>query len=63
MNRLHLLVYVIVAICLLGTLFTSGQGQQWFEDLLISAVVFILVVELVPQFIVADEKKSAQKAQ
>jgi hypothetical protein len=63
MNRLHLLVYVIVAICLLGTLFTGGQAQQWFENLLISAVAFILVVELVPQFIVADEKESVQKVQ
>ncbi len=63
MNRLHLFVYVIVAICILGALFTNGQAQQWFEDLLGSAVVFILVVELVPQFIVADEKESVQKAQ
>jgi hypothetical protein len=61
MNRLKVLVYTIIAICLLGTLFTGGQVQGLFEQMLILLVIFILVVELVPQFIVADEKKEKQE--
>ena len=61
MNRLKLLVYVMVAICILGTLFTGGQVEGLFEQLLILLVIFILVVELVPQFIVGDEKKPTQE--
>jgi len=51
----------MVVICILGTLFTGGQVEGLFEQLLILLVIFILVVELVPQFIVGDEKKPTQE--
>jgi len=61
MNRLKLIVYAIVAICIVGSLFTGGQVQGLFEQMLILLVIFILVVELVPQFIVGEEKKPVQE--
>jgi hypothetical protein len=56
MNRLKALVYSIVGLCILGALFSSGQIQGLFEEMLVMLVVFILVVELVPQFIVGEER-------
>jgi len=61
MNRLKLIVYAIVAICIVGTLFTGGKVQGLFEQMLILLVIFILVVELVPQFIVGEENKPVQE--
>jgi hypothetical protein len=63
MNSFKILVYAILVIGILGTLFTGGQVQGLFEQLLILVVVFLLVVELVPQFIVADENKASQETQ
>ena len=61
MNLLKMIVYAIVAICILGALFTGGQMQGLFEQMLILLVIFILVVEFVPQFIVGEEKKPDQE--
>ena len=63
MNSFKILVYAILVIGILGTLFTGGQVQGLFEQLLILVVVFLLVVELIPQFIVADENKTSQETQ
>lgn len=60
MNRLKLIVYVMVAISALGTAFTRGQLEYVFEQLLVLLVIFLLVVELVPQFIVGEEKPARQ---
>jgi hypothetical protein len=62
MNRLKVLVYTIIAICIWGTLFTGGQVESLFEQMLILLVIFVLVVELVPQLIVGDEKKTSREA-
>ncbi len=59
MNGLKALVYAIVGMCIVGVLLSSGQVQGLFEQMLILLVVFILVVELVPQFIVGNERKGA----
>lgn len=61
MNRLKLIVYAMVAISALGSLFTNGSLQSVFLQLLILLVIFLLVVELVPQFIVGEEKKPTQE--
>jgi len=52
------IVAFIVVVSFLGTIFTGGQAQYAFEQLLIMGVVFVLVVELVPQFIVAKDSES-----
>ncbi len=63
MNKLKILVYSVVGICILGALLSAGQIQGLFEQMLLLLVVFILVVELVPQFIVAEERNQTQRAQ
>ena len=45
-------------VSLLGLILTGGQAQSAFEELFAMGAVFILVVELVPQFIVGEEKKT-----
>lgn len=60
MNRLRPLVYSIVVICALGALLSTGQVRYLFTELLILLLVFLIVVELVPQYIVADEIKEAK---
>jgi hypothetical protein len=60
MSRLKLIVYVMLAISALGSLFSSGQLRYAFEQLLVLLVIFVLVVELVPQYIVGEEKKPTQ---
>ncbi|MDG6906521.1 MAG: hypothetical protein JRN20_12130 [Nitrososphaerota archaeon] len=57
MNRLKLIVYAMVAISALGSFFARGQLQYAFEQLLVLLVIFVLVVELVPQYIVGEERK------
>ena len=61
MNTVKALVYAVVGICILGALFSGGQIQALFEQMLALLAVFILVVELVPQFIVADEKEISKE--
>jgi flagellar biogenesis protein FliO len=61
MNRLKMIVYAMVVIGALGSLFTSGQLQYVFEQLLVLLVIFLLVVWFVPQFIVGEEKKPTQE--
>ena len=63
MNWLKAIVVFMLAVSVAGTIFTGGQLQSVFLQLLVLVVVFLLVVELVPQFIVADEKKAPQEAQ
>ena len=60
MNWLKAIVVFIVVTSLLGIVFTGGDIQSAFEQLFLMGFVFILVVELVPQFIVGDEKKTAE---
>jgi DMSO/TMAO reductase YedYZ heme-binding membrane subunit len=61
MNRLKALVYSIVGLCILGALFSAGQIQSLFEEMLVMLVAFILVVELVPQYIVGEERKRSKQ--
>jgi hypothetical protein len=61
LNWLKFAVVFIVVASLIGTLLTGGQAQSWFEELFGAGAVFILIVELVPQFIVGEETKPAQK--
>ena len=56
-----MVVVFIVVVSLLGTIFTGGQAQSAFEELFGMGAVFILVVELVPQFIVGEEKKASHE--
>ncbi len=62
MNKLKAIVYFMLASCALGTAFTRGAVEGVFEQMLVLLVIFILVVELVPQFIV-DERKQPQEVQ
>jgi len=58
LNWLKAVIIFIVIVSLLGLILTGGQAQSAFEELFAMGAVFILVVELVPQFIVGEEKKT-----
>lgn len=47
-------------ICAIGALLSAGQLRVLFAEMFILLAVFLLVVELVPGFIVGDEKKNTQ---
>jgi predicted Na+-dependent transporter len=61
MKKLRVLVYSIIILCIIGVIFSGGKVQGLFEEMSILLVVFVLVVEFFPQFIVADEEKPTQE--
>jgi hypothetical protein len=58
MNWLKRIVVFMLVAGILGTIFTTGQLQGVFGQLFVLIAVFLLVVEIFPQFIVAEEKKT-----
>jgi hypothetical protein len=62
LNWLKATVVFMLAVSVVGTIFTGGQLQGVFLQLLVLLVVFLLIVELAPQLIVADEKKTPHEA-
>lgn len=62
LKRLKLLVYAVVVICGLGALFSSGQLRDLFGEMFLLLAGFLLVVELVPQYIVGEEENQAKSS-